>query len=731
MALSDLYIPLTLINEYFVDKDSGLPLAGGTLSFYRDTARSTPKTVYQLVLVGSDYQYVALPNPVVLSSVGTCMDSGGNNIAVYAYPYLEDPTTGELTLDLYYLVVADSGGNEQFDREAIPNITEGNNPAGVGQDNSNQLSNPQFSKFFLQDAPSTLTLSGSLTVFPIAPDWDLVASGTGTITVQRVPVSGNEAIPTYPAAYLSLVISAGVTMPYLRQRLYYNSGIWSGQFLSGSVVAQVGVGSNALSMNYQDASGTTSNVNIFSAAIGSTWDSYGGSVQIGNSSDTLSGDQAYVDIVINLPTSNTVDITSIQVQVSDVEFQENLVYEQRSSNRELALMSDYYTPRLAYKNAASLLVGWDFVKNPRQLGTTGTVTGGTAQYIWDQTILQTNGGLTVAYAASTLTNGLTLTHQQANVSYALIQYLDGAEAAKFVGTSLSVNINGYTLPGSNAAASTGVQVQIFANAAANQFGTLPTSLVTISSAGVITLTGTAVTNGWYQIDRHNLPAAQGALNILNPTSGISYGNDLGFNGWDIDDSTLVDAGVQGIAVVVSFTPAASTTQYQTCVDSISVVPGDIPCRPENLTIEQTLQDCQEFYETSFEQGAVIPSATNNGRLTSPMATLQSVPITSTASKSYASDFNILWRVFKRGVPSVTLYSGNSTTANNVSAEIAQDNYYVNDVSISGWTAIYVNQSSVFYAAKTPPTVIQNGSTNSAGSVGTIFYQYVADARIGI
>jgi hypothetical protein len=729
MALSELFIPLTSLNQYFVDKDTGLPLANGTLSFYRDTARNTPKTVYQLVLVGADYQYVPLPNPVPLSSVGTCMNSGGDNVLVYGYPYLTDPTTGELTLDLYYIVCQADGGADQWIREAVPNIVAGNNPAGQNQDHLNQLSNPQFSEFLLQDAPSVLTLTGSQLVFPIAPDWDFVASGTGTVTVERVPVSGNEAIPTYPAAYLTLTISAGITSPYLRQRLYFNSGIWSGQYLSGSVVAQVGVGSNALAMNYNDASGVTSDVNIFSASIGSTWASYGGSVQIGNSSDTLAGDDAYVDITIDLPTSNIISITSIQVQVSTSEFEDNLVYDQRSSNRELAFMGDYYLPRLSYKTSASLLVGWDFVKNPRQTGNSGSVAGSTAEYIWDQTILQTTG-LTVDYDVNPISNGLTLNHDTANQSYALIQYLDGADASKFIGTTLSVNINGYTMAGGNQPAATTVQVEIFANADPDKFGTLPTSLVQISSAGVITLTGTAIANGWYAINRHNLPAAQGTLNILNPTGDISYQHDLGFNGWDIDDSTKVSDGVQGIAVVVSFKPAASTTDYLTCVDSISVVPGDIPCRPDNLTIEQTLQDCQEFYETSFEQGTVIPTATTTGIYCETMMASNAGGAFTTLMA--ASTFIIPWLVFKRAAPTLTLYSGTSTTAGKVQAILVGNSTATNEVDISNWDSSNINQKRAQFIAKSPTANIESvGNDGTKGTSSVIQYHYVADARIGI
>ena len=721
MAIDEKYVPITLLNQYFVNKDDGLPLANGTLEFYRDVSRGTTKTVYQLSSSGGDYTYVALPNPVDLSIAGTVVNGNDDNVAIYAYPFINDPADNELTLDLYYVVCKDSDGNVQWTREAIPSINNANNPIAGEGTNFNELSNPQFSEYFLTDDSVTLTLSGSQLTFPIAPDWDFVASGTGTVLIERVPVSGNSAIPTYPSYYLQITVGTGVTSPFLRQRLAKNSGLWSGQYVAGFFVGKVGIGSNGITMKYQDASGVTSDVTIFDASLTTDWDSYGGSVQIDDSSDTLSGDDAYVDINIYLPLSNTTYITSLQVTVSPAEVQTNeIAYDQRSSNREQALMGDYYIPALNYRNAPSLMQCWDFTKNPRQFGATGSVVGATAAYAWDQTILQVNAGLTVNYTESTISDGLKLNHANADSSYALIQYLDTNDAAKFVGTKLSVNINGYTTAGGNAADDTTVFVKIFANSASNQFGTLPTSLVTIGTDGAIALTGTAVSNGWYEITRNNLPVATGTLVPLTPSSSLPSAYDLGFNNWQVGTTAQVNAGIQGIAVVVSFVPAASTTDYNTCIDSISVVPGDVPCRPAPQSYKAVLEEAQRYYEKSYE-GTSAQTTANEIVCFQPG---------DSSNDLNAGSWGFDYQTYKRTSPTVTIYSPNSGTSATVYATLRGSAATSStDATIASfWTLLTSNTRRVSYAPANTTTII---SAILGSHSGYLVFHYSADARIGI
>ena len=183
MTLDARYFVTADLEEYFVDKDSGLPLAGGTISFYRDVSRSTPKTVYQLSGSPPDYTYTPLPNALTLSSVGTVQNAGGDNVVIYYFPYDD-----EGNLDLYYISVKDSNGVEQFTREAWPNVTADSNPTQNDFAISNQISNSQFTQVFINEGQSTVYTVSSATnqVFAFAPDWDFVISGTGTVTVQRI-----------------------------------------------------------------------------------------------------------------------------------------------------------------------------------------------------------------------------------------------------------------------------------------------------------------------------------------------------------------------------------------------------------------------------------------------------------------------------------------------------------------------------------------------------------------
>lgn len=125
MALDPKYITAPSLQQYFVDKTSGAPLAGGKVFFYHDNDRAVPKDVFTLAGSQANYSYAPLPNPVILSSVGTIQDNNNNDLIPYYYPY---DTEGKL--DLYYIVVQNSAGVPQFTRQAWPNPDVGNTPTG-------------------------------------------------------------------------------------------------------------------------------------------------------------------------------------------------------------------------------------------------------------------------------------------------------------------------------------------------------------------------------------------------------------------------------------------------------------------------------------------------------------------------------------------------------------------------------------------------------------------------
>jgi hypothetical protein len=136
MALDTRYIPAFGLQKELVDKDTGQPLAGGQVTFYKDTARTTKKKIYQITGTPPDYNYIELPNPITLSNVGTFQDGSGNDVMVYYYPYDEDDK-----VELYFVDVKSSTGVPQFPREGTPNVSA---ELETADDVKNYVPNGQF-----------------------------------------------------------------------------------------------------------------------------------------------------------------------------------------------------------------------------------------------------------------------------------------------------------------------------------------------------------------------------------------------------------------------------------------------------------------------------------------------------------------------------------------------------------------------------------------------------------
>src|SRR5579859_490273 len=124
MALNSDYMIAPSLEMYFVDKDTGLPLANGKVFFFQDRARTLPQPVFELSGTEPNYTYTELPNPVILSSVGTFQDDSGNDIIPYYFPFINDVITGTQIISLYYIEVYNSDGVLQFTRQAWPNFID-------------------------------------------------------------------------------------------------------------------------------------------------------------------------------------------------------------------------------------------------------------------------------------------------------------------------------------------------------------------------------------------------------------------------------------------------------------------------------------------------------------------------------------------------------------------------------------------------------------------------------
>lgn len=740
MALNPLYVTDGPIQEYLVDKDTGLPLAGGTITFYRDSSRITPKTVYQLTGSPPNYNYVALPNPLSLSSVGTPQDAGGDDIVIYYYPWLADGVTE----DLYYLVVEDSNGVSQLTREAWPNgVVSGGSEVVDSLPVQNQISNPQFTQILINNVPTlsppttTFTVSGSEVEFEVAPNWNLFVNGNDTVTVQRVAIAGSVGAPTNPPYALNVTVGPNISECSLTQRFESNSGLWTSTssnpvFLSVGLVVKNLIASNVqLSVWYQASNGNQATVplQLMTQTIPASSDyTYytAGSVQIPVSTDGLSGSSGYVDIYISFPAGASLAVTSIQVVPAvNVQAAPLLPYDLASSNRAEALMGDYYIPRLTQSTLPSLLTAWDFPLNPAQEGDAQTANT-TADYMWDQMIALTSSG-NVGISRNTATGGLTLTPASNNQAMYILQYLSLSQAKEMLYTRLSSNISAWLGSGVGQVV---ISVSLYRAPSTTAIPILPSTLVAISSTGALS----GLTSGWTQIPRSNLDTPRAALSTTAPT----VDQDIQFTGWEITDSGQI-ANTDKFAIVVSF---AWTTATVINVNSISLCKGDLPTRPAPKTRSDVLSECQFYFEKSYD-GSVVA-----GTASSPAGNLIAMqganPDTDGSHDEIATrSFGITYKTKKRTAPTVILYSPVSGSSAFVSFIFSwrgsiQAGYPKevplttgSGMTLQGWAQANNGQFGTNYISNSYIVLAHPGSVQDGTDESYILFHYTADCRLGM
>lgn len=724
MALDERYIVASDLEQYFVDKDSGLPLSNGTLTFYRDVPRNIPKQVYQLSGSPPNYTYTSMGAQITLSAVGTVQNSGGDNVVIYYYPFDADGN-----LDLYYVVCRDQNGVEQFTREAWPNVTAQTSPTTDLSQVPNQIANSQFSEVFINEGFTTsYTVTGAVSqVCSFAPDWDFIISGTGIVVVERIPIAGNDKIVTSPPYVLDVSLTGGITQCHLRQRFNINSGLWASTaaqniFLSGNFIARnENPNTTGIQMFYLESNGGSPVVIVDASVDNSQFKTYSGvtATPMPVSNNTNSGRNGYIDIYIAFTLSSHVRISSLQVvptsSQAGSDFQQ---YDLNSSNREQAYMGDYYLPALKNRPASSLLTAWDFPLNPFQLTDLAALLTD-PQYICDQTIAYLGPtGATATFMRNFITNGLQFTTTTTNNSLYIMQYLSGAQAKEIIGNRLSCNLFAFSLDATDAVT---VRVYLCRAPSTSIIPILPNSIGTVAADGTFTLTQA----GWTEIPRSGLDTAKAFL----PQSALLSQTDVKFNGWEITDSAqLLDT--EHFAIVVTFSYPDTGTEI--IINSISLNKGDIPSRPAPQSKDEVLRECQYYYEKTYEIDVAPGTITNPTYRTYK----QEHSGDGVSTFVYPRFWEITYLIPKRVAVVPGIYSPNSGLINRVFV-VAYQGAAVSasgDAPITDWTLITQGTRGTDYQANARGVAILSAigvPSATLGGEAVIIFHWVADARLGI
>jgi len=723
-GLDERYMAGTDLSPYFVDKDSGAPLAGGKIYFYRDVQRLVPKLVYTLTGPNNlgAYEYTALPNPITLSGAGTIDDLTGNNVPLYYFPYDADDN-----LDLYYIVVESATGVEQFTRQAWPSLAGSEDPLNDNGVQTNQISNPQFIAFNYDNANFiTVSFIGASSGFiEIAPDWTLFYQhiDSGDITATLVPVAGGSHSPTNPPFYLQITPGVNLSSVILIQRLRNTPAIWAtASDDAGYVSAGLLLGANTgVTVNYRPSNGAATTLLAANNAT-ANFNYFTNSVVIPLSTSVNTGDTGYVSIEIVLSPTNISRLSSVQV-VSTGGAGEVIPFIQESGNRQIDHLFHVYKANLLARALKSYLVGWDFALNPAQFGGRIQAASGGAnssKYTWDQTILYQNAAS--AFNVATTTTGSYRLECVAGspAQFALIQYLDTQEAQLLLHAPLSASI----VAGVSMAAGLNLRVSLWYTTDAN-LPDINAGQSIISSLGA-NGQPTSFNGTWNEVAANsNAP-----MQALFPTGTQDSLRSISFNYWVPTGAPAPATVATYFAMVVSSAPieVGGVVEFQ----SISLVRGTFGTDPMPQTTQEVLADCQRYYQKTYDAG-VLPgtAATYVGM----KASIQGwVSYDTELNKFYngrAAAFEIAFKNTLRVIPTLSFYSPVTGTAARVSYNyVSSDSFPLSDDAPLTTPTGAFGSSSTANAIR-GVNIFGMGLTGLASSPPYITYHYTADARLGV
>jgi hypothetical protein len=655
-------------------------------------------------------------NPIQFLGNGTLpIDIYFQSDEVYRLEFRHGPTQSD---PLIYLV-----------EDYMPGGSGGNIPVeGIGLSSDNQITNPQFADVYFDQ---TLVKTSVTNPDPIqvGPGWELVLTGTGSVTLNQVPLNSTTPNPTNAPYALQIILTGGWSTADLRQRFNQNGMLWANKIVSSSITARIEGAPNTISAALFDSQGTELKEVLSATAIDSNFNEYLGYGLLDASTNTDTPPDAYIDYLLSLPVVVDIYVTSFQLISQNPQTEQPTVeYEQTTVERQIDHTFHNFKYSLLIQPKDSVLTAWNFALNPFQFKTT-TVTATTSkcQYIADQTIIYTTGAAgAVNTGKSSLVSGVRQnlaiqSNATASNQFALIQYVAPQTIRQYWSYLMSslVRAKLYTAAGTVI----GIKARLIYRIS------LPP---TISSTEPIASWGGPGTDpvfaaGWTAIIPVNDPTYQLSTSF-DPIEGNQAFTAYPFNGFQMPTDS---AAAQTLGIVIYTTNNMNNTGPFDSIafDTISLVPNEFAIDTNPITYDETLSRCQFYYEKSKQDGVLLTAADSS----SALLRLQTAKVVGSNVEFYINSFGIEFLNVKCKTPTVDLYSTDGTISNVVGnlriaggsvggtpANIATSNFVQTDLGTK----------AVWYRANSAAAIYTVSSTNQATD-GYILFHYGADARLGI
>lgn len=731
------FVPAFNIQTIILDKTNGEPLADGTVEFFIDTQRVTPKPVYQLTGDPFNYQFQNIGNKLTLAIDGSFVDGSGNPIVPYFFPF-----DAEGNEERYYIVVKDSGGTEQFTREAVPQTNVGGGgtgPSAGGTSNVNELINPQFTDvLFNENRPFTLTVTGTNTETPLAPGWSLITSGTGDVTIERIN-NIPQGAPTRPPYALKINASSNIgSTVRIRQRLVESPKIFGNDFVSGSITARVS-DSSTITMKYIPSDSNAPEQEIVSDSVtdDGAFHVIDGVTEIGGTQSSDNAPAGYVDIDVIIPTNRDIELTSLQIV--GVNGQTIVPYDEQPVEREKAFTFGFFRDSILLMPKDTILTGWLFGQNPWQFRDPALSTFATNGYATDQTIIVqqnfvdtgTQDNIKVGRASDAEHRGFEVEANKTNNQFAVIQYIDPSTMRPYWDNAMSSL----------------VRARIFSPTHNSQ---IPFKMRLLYRTSLPPTIGqNEPINSWTAGDD---PQFAAGWNVLEPETDPAYilensyasgGSNLfpfyAFNNFRLPASSSSNMTLAVVMYTTANMDPASTAD-RIVFDKASLVPNRFAIDHNPITFDETLRQCQFYWEQSYPlntpPGTSISQPQTSRDSAGALLRPQLVYVFDTGTQFdyivHRQSFFIQYQSFKRSQPDITLYSPTTGASNRVRIFFmingsVQAHQLLNTAD---WKELNRSRHDIQFEVKQFNDVFSTNAGKFDHVESFIIFQYVFDARMG-
>lgn len=607
------------------------------------------------------------------------------------------------------------------------------NPLTVSE---NMITNPQFVDIFFT-SPLTITVAGT---YNIAPGWNLILTGTGSITItQKFNQGNNNTVLNNPSYYLDFNMSGPWTSVVLQQTFSNNGAIYDLGAVAVAFCAEAVGSAQTITFSYAPSTGSAVPTNSFTITAGS-FQNYVWASNVTGSTNTDQDGSAFVNINFSLPTAGEVYLSNIQItgQSSPLTSSFNPstdspVYQEITYQRMVDHEFNVYRNSVVNESKYNLLAGWNFALNPFQfINPALTTAGSQTMYIADQTILhqQTNSSVETGRAPVQNRQGLKvqqLINGPAN-QFAIIQYIDPSIIRSCWGYNVSSLARMALFTGGTPKVYLKMRLIINQNLPSTISNTEPILSWASGSDPVFSAPWTAIApNGdpAYQLQNFNSSVAQSpgfpdySYNFNLPPVDSSEGNaTLGIVLYLI----YLDTGAPMLSGDYIIFDRVSLSQNEFGVDCVE-------------TYEESLKKCEFYYEKSYDS-SVQPGTPSSsaGAILGEQKTNFSAAASGTLTlipRSVGYEFRTPKRT---NSPMVTFYASSSGTAANFTGNLLNNALSIasGDIPLSGnWNGLNLNSKAFWFF---PGTISGFLSTTGVGSdqqsEAFMTYHVTIDARLG-